>query len=76
MNQNERSLSWLVTANSLTTSRLLIAFYILFWSPIVEGFLYLVIAGGITDILDGLAARQGGQSRGGGERQGDAVHIA
>ncbi len=63
MNQNERSLGWLMVANSFTTSRLLIAFYILFWSPTLEVFLYLIIIGGITDILDGLAARQGGQSR-------------
>lgn len=63
MNQNERSLGWLMIANSFTTSRLLIALYILFWSPRVDVFLYLIIIGGITDILDGLAARQGGQSR-------------
>ena len=63
MNQHERKFGWLVTANSLTTSRLLIGFYILFWSPSIEVFLHLIIIGGVTDILDGLAARQGGQSR-------------
>jgi len=63
MNQNERSLGWLMVANSFTTARLLIAIYILFWPPTLAEFLYLIIIGGITDILDGLAARQGGQSR-------------
>lgn len=63
MNKNGNSRFWLVVANGLTTLRLAIALYILFWSPTVEVFLYLIIIGGITDICDGLAARQGGQSR-------------
>jgi len=60
---NNGSLFWLLVANGLTTLRLLITFYILFWSLTAEVFLHLIIVGGITDILDGLAARQGGQSR-------------
>ncbi|MBU1102400.1 CDP-alcohol phosphatidyltransferase family protein [Patescibacteria group bacterium] len=63
MNKNNDSLFWWIVANGLTTLRLLIAFYILFWSPTMEVFLCLIIIGGITDILDGLAAGQGGRTR-------------
>lgn len=60
--ENRSSRFWLVVANGLTSMRLVIAIYILFFLSAVDDFLWYVIIGGLTDLLDGLAAGRGGKS--------------